>query len=200
MYSYLDGTLAEKTPMAVTIDVNGIGFHVMVPLSTSRKLTKKGEKIRLLIHHIVREDAELLFGFASEEERSLFRFLIGVSGIGPKLAITVLSGLGLAELKRAIVQGSVPTLTAIPGIGRKSAERLIVELREKLVLEGYTEEGKTSAKKKKGEVPYEDSVQALVSLGYTKQSARSAIQKVLAGQEEESLDPETLIRESLKHI
>jgi len=200
VFSYLSGTLAEKSPTWATIDVHGIGFQVMVPLSTSHRLPRLGEKVRLLVHHLVREDAELLFGFASEEERSLFRLLIGVSGVGPKLAITALSGLGSHELKRAIVEGSIPTLTSTPGIGRRTAERLVVELREKIVLAGYAEEKKETTKLEQRDEFVEDSLQALISLGYSKQSAKTAIQKVLTSRSAGRMDPETLIRESLKHI
>jgi len=200
VYSFLSGILAEKSLTFVTIDVNGIGFQLTIPLSTSQKLPQVGEKIRLLVHHVVREDAQLLFGFATEEERSLFRLLLGVSGIGPKLAITVLSGLGIRELKKAIVDGSVPGLTAISGIGRKTAERMIIELREKVVIEGRAEGGKAGAALSKNEALVEDSVRALVSLGYSKQSAKAAIQKVLADHGHDRLSAETLIRESLKQI
>jgi len=200
VYSFLSGILAERSLTSVTIDVNGIGFQLSIPLSTSQKLPQVGEKIRLLVHHVVREDAQLLFGFATEEERSLFRLLLGVSGIGPKLAITVLSGLGIGELKRAIVDGSVPGLTAISGIGRKTAERMIIELREKIVIEGRTDEGKAGAALSKNEALVEDSIRALVSLGYSKQNAKAAIQKVLSGRDSGRLSAESLIRESLKQI
>ena len=200
MYSLLAGILAEKSLTSVTIDVNGIGFQLTIPLSTSQKLPQVGQKVKLLTHHVVREDAQLLFGFATEEERSLFKLLLSVSGIGPKLAITVLSGLGIGELKKAIVDGSVPGLTAISGIGRKTAERLIIELREKVVIEGRTEEGKTGAVLSKNEALVEDSVRALVSLGYSKQSAKAAIQKVLQTSGSDRLSAESLIRESLKQI
>lgn len=202
MYSYLAGILAEKSPTLVTVDVNGIGFQLVVPLSTSQKLPQAGQKVKLLTHHVVREDAELLFGFAREEERSLFKLLLGVSGIGPKLAITVLSGLGIDELKRAIVQGSVPALTAISGVGRKTAERLIIELREKVVVEGAAGagDGKTQAVLAKNEALIQDSLRALISLGYAKQNARAAIQKVLEQRHPDRLSTEVLIRESLKQI
>ena len=164
MYNYLNGTLAEKTPTSVTIDVNGIGFQLMVPLSTSHRLPEVGEQAKLLTHHVVREDIELLFGFATEEERSLFRLLIAVSGIGPKLGVTVLSGLGISELKRAIVEGSIPTLTAISGIGRKTAERLVVELREKIVLGVCEKEEKGPQTLSQEDALVNDSLQALMSL------------------------------------
>ena len=199
MYSFLSGILAEKSLTSVTVDIQGIGFQLMVPLSTSQKLPALGEKVKLLTHHVVREDAQLLFGFVTEEERSLFKLLLSVSGIGPKLAITVLSGLGIGELKRAIVDGSVPALTSISGIGRKTAERLIVELREKVVIESRTEE-KPLGSISKSDVLIEDSLKALISLGYTKQNAKAAIQKVLQSRNRERLSAELLIRESLKQI
>ena len=199
MYSYLSGVLAEKLPTIVTIDVNGIGFQLMVPLSTSQKLPAIGQKVKLMTHHVVREDAEFLFGFGTEEERSLFRLLLSVSGIGPKSAITVLSGLGMGELKRAIVNGSVPALTAISGIGRKTAERIIIELREKVVVEGRADDDKIESSSK-DDVLIQDSLRALVSLGYTKQNSKSAIEKVLKTKSSHKWTTESLIRESLKQI
>jgi len=200
VYSYLVGLLAEKFPMFVTVDVGGVGYCVTVPLSTSQQLPELGERVKLLVHHVVREDAQLLFGFCSEEERSMFRLLISVSGIGPKLALAALSGLGVSELRRAIVDGQVVTLASISGIGRKTAERIVVELREKMVMAGFTKDARTEAKRDKNEALLEDSLQALVSLGYTKQTARSAIQKALTSAGETRLSSETLIRESLKYV
>jgi len=200
VYSFLNGVLAEKSPTSVTVDVQGVGFQLMVPLSTSQRLPQVGEKVKLLTHHVVREDAQLLFGFFTEEERSLFKLMLTVSGIGPKLAITVLSGLGIGELKRAIVDGSVPALTSISGIGRKTAERLIVELREKIVVEGQAGEEKMAGAPPKSDALIEDSIKALVSLGYTKQDAKAAIQKVLQNRGRERLSAELLVRESLKQI
>jgi Holliday junction DNA helicase RuvA len=185
---------------SITIDVNGIGFHLMIPVSTYQKLPETGAKVKLFTHHVVREDAELLFGFASEEERSLFRLLMSVSGIGPKLAITVLSGLNAQELKRAIVDGSVLALTAISGIGRKTAERMIVELREKIVIEGRADSDKWGPLASKHEALVEDSLKALLSLGYSKPNARAAIQKVLETLGKGKLSTELIVRESLKQI
>ena len=200
MYSFLAGILAEKSPTLITIDVNGIGFQLMIPVSTYQKLPETGAKVKLFTQHVVREDAEFLFGFASEEERSLFKLLMSVSGIGPKLAITILSGLSVQELKRAIVDGSVPSLTAISGVGRKTAERLIVELREKVVIEGRADMEKWGPGASKHEALIDDSLKALISLGYSKQNARAAIQKVLEKQGKEKLSTELVVRESLKQI
>ncbi len=197
MYSYLSGVLTEKFPTSVKIDVNGIGFQLIVPLSTSQKLNA-GEKTKLLVHHVVREDAEFLFGFSTEEEKNLFKLLLSVSGIGPKMVITVLSGLGINELKSAIVEGSVPALTAISGIGKKTAERMIIELREKVVIESRGE--MKSGASSKEEALVQDSLRALVSLGYSKQSAKTAIDQVLKTKISDKWTPESLIRETLKQI
>jgi Holliday junction DNA helicase RuvA len=200
VYSYLSGILSEKSATSVTIDVNGIGFQLMIPVSTYQKLPEAGGKVKLFTQHVVREDAEFLFGFASEEERSLFKLLMSVSGIGPKLAITILSGLSAQELKRAIVDGSVPSLTAISGIGRKTAERLIVELREKVVIEGRADLEKWGPGASKHGALIDDSLRALISLGYSKQSARAAIQKVIDKHGHGRLSTELIVRESLKQI
>ena len=202
MYNFLLGTLVDRSPTSVVLDVNGIGFEIAVPLSTSQKLPPPGGRVKLFTHFVVREDAHLLFGFLTEEERSIFKLLLSVNGIGPKVAMTVLSGVGLAELKRAIVEGSLPVLTSISGIGRKTAERLIVELREKIIVETDREE-KTMAKLHGHEALVRDALQALISLGYSKQSAKGAIQKVFVHEKNEkngAWNIETLIRASLKHM
>jgi holliday junction DNA helicase RuvA len=200
MYRFLSGTIAEKSPTSVTLDVNGVGYELMVPVSTSQKLPDVSHQTKVLTHLVVREDAHLLFGFASEEERLLFRQLISVSGIGPKLAITILSGLGSLELKQAIVHGQIPVLTAISGIGRKTAERMIVELREKLVVESQETCGSAIPEIVINRKLVDDSLQALVSLGYNKQNAAAAIQRAYAVRKTNEWDVESLIRASLKNI
>ncbi len=199
MYNFLSGILVEKALTSVTLDVNGVGYELAVPLSTSQKLPQTGSKAKLFTHFVVREDVHLLFGFATEEERSVFRLLLGVNGVGPKVAMTVLSGVGISELKRAIVQGSLPILTSIPGIGRKTAERLIIELREKIILEGEQTE-KPIEKMERSSVLVRDSLQALASLGYSKQQAKTAIEKAMAQEKSGHWDVETLIRSSLKYM
>jgi len=200
MYHYLRGRIAEKTLVSVVVDAGGVGFEVLIPLSTAQKLPAVGEEVKLLTHFVVREDAHLMFGFLTKEEQSLFRLLISVTGIGPKMAMTVLSGLGMNDLKRAIVQGSVETLSSISGIGRKTAERLVIELREKIAIEGM-QKGTHGIEALKGEEALiEDSLQALLSLGYKKQNAKSAIQKALASGKRSDWNAEALIRESLKHV
>ncbi|HOW88007.1 MAG TPA: Holliday junction branch migration protein RuvA [Candidatus Omnitrophota bacterium] len=200
MYHHLNGKIVEKTPTAVVLDVNGIGYEVRVPLSTFSSLPNAGETVKLLTHFIVREDLQALYGFATEEEREAFKLLISISGIGPKLAITLLSGVTLQELKRAIQEKNVPVLTAISGIGQKTAERVIVELKDKI---GRTE---VSAGKELihdasiSDQTVEDSVLALVSLGYTKQKAKDAVQKVLKTSLSKKVSVEEIIRTALKHV
>ena len=136
MYSYLQGKVVEKTATSVVLDVGGIGYLLQISLSTYEALPLLGQEIRLLTHFVVREDAHALYGFYSAEERELFKLLLTVSGIGPKIALTLLSGIPFPQLRQAIVGGELETLKKIPGIGKKTAERMIVELREKLVLQG----------------------------------------------------------------
>ena len=199
MYRYISGTLAEKSPTSVTIDVHGVGYQLLIPLSTHHRLPAIGAHVKLLTHFVVREDVQQLYGFYTEEEIELFRMLISVSNIGPKMAMTILSGIGIRELKQAIVDGAVPALAAISGIGRKTAERVIVELREKIILD----DSYTGIHKKPGihETLVEDSLQALVALGYKKHDAKAAIQKVLSMHAHgEKVKVEELIRQSLKYI
>lgn len=200
MYHYLSGKLVEKMPFAVIIDVNGVGYHVNVPLSTHESLPSLGQSVKVLTYFVVREDAQALYGFLTEEERDLFKMLLSISGIGPKMALTALSGMTIAELKRAIVDGALHVLTAIPGIGRKTAERIIIELREKVVLDDRRIETSTSGHLREQDALFQDSLQALVQLGYRKQNAKEAIQKALKNQALEGLSAETLVRESLKYV
>ena len=200
MYHYLNGKIAEKTPTAVILDVNGIGYEVRVSLSTFSSLPNLGETVKLFTHFIVREDLQALYGFATEEEKEAFKLLISISGIGPKLAITLLSGVTLPELKRAIQEKNIPVLTAISGIGQKTAERVIIELKDKI---GKAE---VSAGKELihdagvSDQMVEDSISALVSLGYTKQKAKEAIQKTLKAMLGKKPSVEEIIRAALKHV
>ena len=200
MYEYLTGQLIEKSPTSVVLDVQGTGYQITIPLSTYEKLPAVNQSVRLLIHFVVREDAHTLFGFASDEERRIFRLLVSVSGIGPRMAITALSGITIPELKRAIVQGSLHILQGIPGIGKKTAERIVVELREKLVLEGQTGARSDALSTDGQETLMEDCLQALIALGYRKQSAQSAIQKALKSDDSSNSSVEGLIRASLKYV
>jgi Holliday junction DNA helicase RuvA len=127
----LEGVLAEKKPEAVVLDVHGVGYEVRVPLSTFFELPDEGKIVRLRIHTHVREDALQLYGFGTETERALFRLLIATSGVGPKLALAILSGLPASKLVGALRAGDLVALTSIPGVGKKTAERIVIDLREK---------------------------------------------------------------------
>jgi Holliday junction DNA helicase RuvA len=171
----------------------------MVPLSTFHNLPATGLGVKLLTYFHVREDAQQLFGFLSEEERLLFKLLLSVSGIGPKLAITVLSGLSVQELAQAIEKENPAVLSSISGIGKKTAERVILELKGKIPGEvaRFSGKGETSAEKvEEGELA--DAILALISLGYKKANAQKAIQKVL--EKNKKMAVEDIIREALKNI
>jgi Holliday junction DNA helicase RuvA len=191
MIGRLEGKLAEKTPEAVLVDANGVGYDVRIPLSTFLELPDEGKIVRFRVHTYVREDQLQLFGFLSEQERSLFRLFLSVSGVGPRLALALLSGLPVARVVQAIRQGDLAALRGIPGVGNKTAERILVELRDKVGrLEGL--EPLTLA----GEAE-EATVSALVNLGYSRGQAEKAVSVAL-----EQLDDapaiEDLIREALR--
>lgn len=203
MYEFLIGNLIEKSPTKAVLDVHGVGYEIRIPVSTFSKLPALGDQTKLLTHFIVREDVQQLYGFSTSEEREFFRLLISISGIGPKMGITMLSGMTLQELRQAIIQGSVMTLTNIPGIGKKTAERVIVELREKVVALDVREGTPTSnvLGSPKDQVN-EDCLRALQELGYNKQASKEALQKAwkeIEGNGVQGTVPE-LIRKSLKYV
>lgn len=200
MYEYLEGKLAEKTPATAVLETGGIGFLVHIPVSTYSRLPPLGASVKVLLHFLVREDAHILYGFLTAEERDLFRYLISVTGIGPKIAMTALSGIPIDDLKQAIVDGAVPVLTAISGIGRKTAERIIIELREKIVVEKRTAPGGAPGSAKGSDPLAEDCLQALVALGYRKQDAKAAVEKALNQAGPSGFSVEDLIRAALKVI
>lgn len=199
MYHHLEGKLVEKSATSIVLDVNGIGYYIHVPLSTYSGLSSVGSTAKILTHFVVREDAHLLFGFHTEEERELFRQLLSVSGIGPKVAMTALSGLPVIELKTAIAEGSIAVLSSIPGIGRKTAERIVVELKEKMVLEKRTLSSGSGAVLREDSIT-EDAVRALVSLGYTAGSAKKALEKVMKEDGAASKSVEDIVRKALKFV
>lgn len=195
MIDYVSGKLSSKKPTEVVIDVSGLGYKLLIPTSTYEKLPKVGEEIRLQCHHYVREDAILLFGFATDEERSVFNLLLGVSGIGPKLALAALSALSPEEIGTRIVDGDAAMLTRIPGVGRKTAERLIVELRdrfEKLVLTHST-----GAESENGASARSDAMAALEALGLSRAGADKSLRGVLK-KHPEAASAEELIRLALR--
>ncbi len=200
MYEYLVGRLIEKKPTSIVLDVHGVGYLAQIPVSTFSGLPEVGQNVKLLTHFSVREDTHLIYGFLSEEERGLFRLLISVSGIGPKTAMAVLSGIAILELKRALIAGNLVILTGIPGIGRKTAERLVVELREKIVLDESRDAFAASAGAGGASQEAEDSIRALVELGYRRPSAKEAVEKALKKMEGAKHSAPDLIRDALKYI
>ena len=170
MITYLDGCLAELLPGRLTIDVGGLGYEVLVPLSTSDTMPPIGERVRLLTHLHVREQEHTLFGFATNDERDLFRLLITrVSGIGPKLGLAVLSGMSVEQFKNAVIQADTPILSKISGLGKKTAERIILELKDKVGVTAVWTAAKEEAHGEKGII--NDAVLALISLGYKQSEA-----------------------------
>jgi Holliday junction DNA helicase RuvA len=174
MIGRLSGLLAEKSPPLVLIDVNGVGYEVDVPMSTFFNLPGLGERVTLLTHLVVREDAQLLYGFLSASERSTFRELIKISGIGPRTALSVLSGMSVGELAAVVSRQEGARLQKVPGIGKKTAERLLLELKGKLGpdLNLPATQVATDAQA--------DIVQALVALGYSEKDAGAALKKLPA--------------------
>ena len=176
MFAHLRGFLLEKHPNQVILDVNGAGYDVTIPIGVFASLPSPGTEVRLHIHTHVREDAIALFGFLTRDEKLLFEKLISVSGIGPKLGITVLSGLATEDLISAIRRGEVERLVRIPGVGKKTAERLIVELRDKLP--GATGDGARPV----DQVPLtsieDDVLSALLNLGCARPAAEAALKKI----------------------
>jgi Holliday junction DNA helicase RuvA len=198
MIATLTGILKFKSPTEILVEVHGIGYTISIPLSTYEKLGDLGSSVSLLTHFHVREEAMLLFGFSTEEERRLFKLLISVSGIGPKIAQSTLSGMNVEELKSHIVGGNVNALMAIPGVGRKTAERLIVELRDKAG-KTLTESEPISVIGMASAAMRIEALQALTSLGYNQQIAEKAIRLVVKEAEGSTISLEELIKRALRH-
>jgi Holliday junction DNA helicase RuvA len=196
MISHLRGTLLEKHPNQVIVDVHGVGYEVTIPVSAYSSLPEQGATVRLHIHTHVREDILALFGFLTHDDKLLFEKLIAVSGIGPKLAITALSGLTTEDLQSAIRSGAVEQLVRIPGVGKKTAERMVLELRDKMGPAGPA--GASGAPKSVFSFIEEDVISALMNFGATRASAEAAVNK--ARSENESNEFDALFRRALKLV
>jgi len=197
MISYLRGALLEKHPNVVVVDVQGVGYEVTIPVSVFSSLPDAGSEVRLYIHTHVREDALSLFGFLTAADKTLFEKLITVSGIGPKLAVTALSGLAAPDLVAAIKSGSLEVLVRIPGVGKKTAERMVLELRDKLDLLGVP--ARTAAAAKSAFNPNEeDVISALMNFGSNRPSAEAAVMKAKSATESNEFD--ALFRRALKLV
>jgi Holliday junction DNA helicase RuvA len=175
MIGRVSGRLLTKQPPQITVDVNGIGYEIDVPMSTLYQLPATGAEVTLYTQLVVREDAHLLYGFATEAERALFRQLIKISGIGARTALSVLSGLSVAELREAVRGQDIARMTKIPGIGKKTAERLLLELRDRLDFKGGESSGSAAAP------GTGDIVNALSALGYNDREVNWAVDKLPAG-------------------
>jgi Holliday junction DNA helicase RuvA len=194
MIGRLTGVLLEKQPPAILIDVQGVGYELEASMSTFYSLPECGETITLHTHMVVREDAQLLYGFFSQAERLMFRTLIKISGVGPKLALTILSGMSAEDFSRCILQGDSTALTQLPGVGKKTAERLVVELKDRLEKSDSIKlPGQTAAVTDMAN-PVNDAVSALISLGYKAQLASQMV-RVL---DVEGKSTEEIIRAALQ--
>jgi Holliday junction DNA helicase RuvA len=170
MIGRLSGILLEKTPPLVLIDCNGVGYECEVPMSTFYNLPAVGEKVVMLTHFVVREDAQLLYGFGSSQERATFRQLLKVNGIGAKSALSILSGLSIDELVQAVALQETAMLTRVPGVGKKTAERLLLELKDKFTIDGVAAMNSNQPKSASSDV-----LNALLALGYNEREALASV-------------------------
>ena len=198
MIASLTGVLKAKNPTELLVDVNGIGYAVTIPLSTYEKLGDLNSHVTLLTHLHVREDALQLYGFATEEERFVFKLLISVNGIGPRIAQGILSGISVDDLRAHLVSQNVNALTAIPGVGRKIAERLVIELRDKIGRIVQSAQMPAAGKDGKAEMRLE-ALLALTSLGYNRPAAEKAIRQVLNESPGAHLTLQELIKRALRY-
>jgi len=194
MIGSLIGVIKEKKPSLLLLEVNGVGYEINVPLSTSFQLPKDGESAYLLTHLIVREDQHTLYGFATEEERNLFRTLIKISGVGAKMALTILSGINVNGFIQSVINEDIDTLVHLPGIGKKTAERLIVEMKDRI--DGITDNLESSAGSMSENSIVIEARNALVNLGYKSNEAK----KILDNIDTKELSVEELLRQALKSL
>ncbi len=201
MITFLEGILIEAYPTHVVLNVHGVGYHVSIPLSSYDRLPAVGTRFQVLTHLQVREDAHVLFGFATAAERDLFRLLIHhVSGIGPKTALDVLSGVSVMSFKAAVVAGDVKSLSQVKGIGKKTAERIIVELRDKVGVSAAWEAASSAHLPAPRELEMNDAMLALIALGYKQVDAHKAVKGVTDARPGEEIPSDELVREALKRL
>ncbi len=198
MITFLEGTLVEALPTQVVINVRGVGYEVLIPLSSYDKLPAPGKPVKILTHLQVREDAHLLYGFMTPAERDLFRLLLQrVSGIGPKLALAVLAGMSVAHFKAAVVNSDTGSIARISGIGKKTAERIVLELKDKVGVAAAWEAASAQHAPSEEEIRLNDAVLALISLGYKQADAHKAVKQASAAATPEA-KVEDLVRHALK--
>lgn len=196
MIGFLRGTLIQKSPPQLVLDVQGVGYEVEAPMTTFYDLPALGQEVKLHTHLVVREDAHILFGFASETERLLFRVLIKVNGVGPKLALTILSGQSVAEFYRCVDDNDVKSLVRLPGVGQKTAERLIIEMRGRLpdLPDVSMTKDQSGSRVNVNGSPRQEAITALCALGYKPQDAAKMVQAIAT----EDKSCEDIIRMALR--
>lgn len=197
MIGFIRGKLISKTPPQLVVDVQGVGYEVEAPMTTFYDLPSLGEELQLFTHLVVREDAHILFAFSNESDRIMFRALIKVNGVGPKLALTILSGQSAEEFQRCIHENDVQALVRLPGIGKKTAERLIIEMRDRLPdMEVSSVAGSSKVVHQTVNNPKQEAISALCSLGYKSQDASKMVQNIL----QENQSCEQIIRLALQSV
>ena len=196
MIAYIRGVLAEKDPARVVLEAAGVGYEISIPLGTFDRLPQKGEETKLLVCHFVREDDELLYGFATEREKEMFLKLTAVSGVGPKIALAILSGSSLGELCLAIASGNAKRISAIKGVGRKTAEKICVELKDKVsALEALADSSPKDGVAARAPV-VRDAILALSALGFNEETSNKMVSAVLTDDPSAS-DVEVIVRRAL---
>lgn len=196
--AFLEGTLAEALPTQIVVNVNGIGYQILIPVSSYERLPQPGAPVKILTHLAVREDAHVLYGFLTPGERDLFRLLLHhVTGVGPKIALAVLSGLPSEMFKAAVVAGDIAAISKISGVGKKTAERIVLELKDKVGVAAEWEASSAKNAPSETDVRMHDAVLALISLGYKQVEAHKAVRRVL-DLSESAPSAEELTRQALK--
>lgn len=196
MIGYLQGVLLDKRPPTLLLDVHGVGYELDAPMTTFYDLPAAGDRVTVYTHMVVREDAQMLFAFSDTAQRDVFRSLLKVSGVGPRVALAILSTLSTRDFFNAVTDNDVARLTRVPGIGRKTAERLIVEMRDR-VLKQVHEKGEVPVPvTERRESPVEDAVEALMALGYKPAEASRAVRNL----DSEGVGSEELIRQALRQL
>ncbi len=197
MITFLDGILVEALPTQIAVAVNGVGYQVLIPLSSFDRLPALGAPIKILTHLQVREDAHVLFGFMSHAERDLFRLLVNhVSGIGPKMALAVLSGMSVTNFKSAVVNNATDAIAKVKGVGKKTAERIVLELKDKVGVAAAWEAASAAHAPSAEEANVNDAVLALISLGYKQVDAHKSVKQAAGANAGQSA--EELVRQALK--
>lgn len=197
MIAYIRGVLAEKDPGRVIVEAAGVGYEMLISLNTFDALPRKGEEVKLLAWHCVREDDEALYGFSAEDEREMFMKLTQVSGVGPKIALAILSGSSIGELSLAIASGNAKRISSIKGVGKKTAEKICIELKDKVnAISALAATSRRGGKDDKGPIVH-DAILALSALGFGDEAANKMVAEVLASSPDVK-DVETIVRLSLQ--